>query len=97
MKTYKEFIAEVKIDQADYDKWKKEQDDIQKDVDKTSSILQKFGTIDVSDEVRNKPDFKKAKKEYDIAFKKLQDFNKKSDKKYLKKSAMDKRTSWKKG
>ena len=96
MKTFKEFISEVKIDQADFDKWKKESDKIQSEVDKADEKLAKFGRLNVSDEIRSKPEWKKANKDFKIAFKKSQDFAKGSDKNYLRKVAMDKRSSWKK-
>ena len=97
MRLLKHLNEAVKIDKIAYTNWKKEHDEIEKLVNSTNTILQKFtkdSSGGCSDEVRNSTAFKKAKNNFNIAFKKSQNFAKKAPKGFLKQISMDHRASW---
>jgi len=95
MKTIREFIDE----DITWDEWLDIKLKIQNEVDKFSDILQKFTSSSngiISDEIMKSDKYKKAKKGYDVAFKKLQQFNSnKNYKKYSKRKRDEKRNKWK--
>ena len=79
-----------------YGDWKQASDDINSEVDKLSDILQKFpsGSMGLTpDEVRNSKEYKSAKKNFDNAFKKLQDFNKNSSKEFKRQKSKEHRAN----
>ena len=80
--------VEVKKDKED------KRTTINNKVDRLSQELQKFTKGDggaVSSKVRSTPEYKKAKKEYDIAFKELQKFNKETPKDVKNKLSKERR------
>jgi len=95
MKTFLELAEEI-----NYDEWKLASEKLNSDVDAADKKLK--GVIgdtsksggSVPDDIKNSPQFKKADKEYKIAFKKLQNFNKTSPKAYMKQHTKDRRASW---
>jgi len=86
------------VELVTYDQWDLESREINNAVNKASDELnkafKKMPSGGLSDEVRATPKFKKLKQAYNIAFKKLQDFNKKSSKAFQKKQKMEKRKPW---
>jgi len=92
---FKEYLNESN---KDYIEWKGESDKLNKSVTKLSDILQKFqknSSGQISDEIKNSDEFKKAKKEYNLEFKKLQNFNKSTPKDFLRQASKDRRSKWK--
>jgi len=91
--TFKQYLTE-----NDYETYKNEKKKINDKVDKLSDTIKQVSggsSVDVSDEIRNSPKFKKAKNDYDKAFKELQKFNK-DNRKWQKKDQEERRKSWKK-
>lgn len=85
------------LEELDYETWKFQSDDIESNVDKLdnelSDILKgnKGSSGLVSDEFQKNPKYKKAKSAYDNAFKHMQQFNKKTPKKFMQKRSKERR------
>jgi tetratricopeptide (TPR) repeat protein len=76
-----------KASQPSYEEWLKQKNELQDEVDKTSEALNKItgkGGGLTPDSIKNTPEYKKAKKDYNDAFEKLRTFNGKSPAEYMK-------------
>lgn len=75
-----------------YEEWLKEKKQLQDEVDKTSEALKKItgknGGGLTPDSIKNTPEYKKAKKDYNNAFEKLRTFNGKSPAEYMKRNRL---------
>jgi hypothetical protein len=82
-----------------YDQWKKEKEKIEKETKDISEKIKEIGggqSVDVPEETRNKPEYKKLTEDFKQAFKKERDFNSNKEyKKFQKQFHSERRASWK--
>ena len=79
-----------------YGEWKKASDNLNSQVDGFSDRLNTFprGEMGLTpDDVQNSKEYKLAKQNYNNAFKKLQNFNKKSSKEFLRRESKERRAN----
>ncbi len=92
----------VEAVEQDYEAWLKASAEVRKTVDDISDkmdvmIKKSPGSMGgASEELRVNKDFRALKKQFDSAFKYLQNFNKTSPKAFLKREFKEKRASWRK-
>ena len=92
-----EILEELNESEEEYQKWKKESDELNAVSDKTSAALRKIagdnkgGTVPA--DVKSSAEFKAAKRAFDVAFQALRNFNQKSPKEFQKRSAAERRAN----
>ena len=88
------------LEDLDYETWNKQSLELNSFVDKMGDIVNKIAKTDpdrqgglVSDKVTGSAKYRKAKKDYDVAFRKLQNFNKNSSKAFQRRQSKEHRAN----